>query len=303
MQNRKLAIKLTLDKGSFANGSKSTIIYGYSKNDGYYTNISATINLNFVTIFDSGTVTLSGLSDNVIKAIHRINYIPQDYYNYRDRISIYAGYNVDDDGLPPLCISGYIMQATADFNTRIRTLTIKFIRHGNVLIDPNTVNQFSATKGYYKTLDDLFSDLVNKMGYKYIGNNPQILDSKIHKIGNYDSILTSLCYDFGLRHTLSKDGKIMYVFKDNLQEVLPIITISKNNGMIGYPSATAGGVMVKTYYRNDLTLGQIIYIESDFLFDLNRVPICTLSYQLSNHEDMFFASMFISKYFSGYAVR
>jgi hypothetical protein len=262
-----------------------------------YLSCDIEINRAYGFISDTATVTIKGLTVDVIESLTYANLNYEFDINKTNIITIYAGYTFDEKtGLPPCIYRGFIVQALPDFNSsRDRAFVIQSIQE---FASQNIIQNAFNIKGQY-TLDQLFNTIVTaKIGANYQSVN--VVGSVFNTIyfGSGIDQLRQACRDYGYKYhyiysTGSELDTIVVTPLGIPNEKEDNILINKDNGMIGFPTINFTGVNVQTYFNNKYQLGSPVTLQSltvPFVNDL-KLYINEMTYNLSNKKPEFFVTM------------
>lgn len=162
-----------------------------------------------------------------------------------NRIEIYAGYELQNNGLPPLIYSSYIWLASIDKNDPSRPFRIYSILYslsGNSSI---FTTEIKGTIG----LNEALQNLVNKYNTTttdvliYSPNNVVGTIENISTGGTLESQLNAIANPNG--YIIKWDYPYIYAYKDGYSPIKKLYTISANTGMLGYPVAEDLGISVR----------------------------------------------------------
>lgn len=254
---RYITIELTLDTGSFpgTNGSNTKIITCNSTQD----TITAEIEIINTIGFQQGTanVVIYGLINDDINAFTRANLQFPDQL-LANNITIYAGYSIDNNGLPPFVYSGQILTAGPDYNNPSRPFKI------SSMIGILGMNQLVPTinpKGQI-SINQLFQTILAPSGLTYVPNNvaSDVYVSNPIFTGSYQQQLQEACQHYG--YSYRQIGDNVYVSPTGTPLVNDIYILNANNGMLGYPILEQFGLSVRMRFNPVIKFGQSITVQS-----------------------------------------
>lgn len=207
------------------------------------------------------TVTISGMLIDDINAMTKVNnylfFVQQDISN----IEVYAGYEVNEDGYPPLVYSGAIYESYPDLGAanKSRPLTIKSLlgwEQSGVIVG-------SFVEKNQIPLKELFEKLAsNFKGCSTIisGADDQQVEGIIFQ-GSAMQQLQAACANYGFQFKLDDNViKISPIGEPMMQQVL---TISPDDNLLNYPMPQMCGVAIRVRFNPAIQFGQRINLITD----------------------------------------
>lgn len=292
---------------TFSDGTTTKFVYGYSgspitqgMNSAGYAKIDCFIQAGIGSLDNVATIKIFGMNIADINSFTRTNLAGSYDIYTANQITIYAGYNLNSDGLPPLVYSGGVIRSAPDYNiTRDRPLIIKSIQNfafDNINVLPTNI------KGTI-SLDNLFRFICNKQGnLVYQGYNVK---------GNaYNPIASGSVYQ-QLEHIANKYGYKVHrassgTFNQNVVYIAPKnspfkdsqFILSAQNGMIGFPNIEDFGFSVKTYFNPNILIGQKIQVHSESVPYINNKDLYVnqMTHDLHNREEPFYTTLQLNTY-------
>jgi len=281
LKTRYITIKMYLDKGVFpgSEGSNVKIISASSKKNSL--TVEASINIVAGLINSTADIKIFGLLPKDINFFSRFN----PYYGQNmvaNVVEIYAGYELDQSGLPPFCYRGQVYYATVDMNSVDRPFYISAIygisEQNNIVPAANPAGSIA--------LDDLFKQIIAQMpgNYQYVSNNVNGTANNPHYYGSALNQLKQATTDYGYKFHV--DNKTIYVAPLGQSFTDKVFKISAENGLIGYPHGNPYGFSITTYYNPAVRFQQQINLVTE-LEIANRPDwiINGMSHELQNHGD------------------
>jgi hypothetical protein len=261
---RYMTIKLILDEGVYPSsmqggtGSNVKIITCNSDVNSLTAEVTITKATGFMDC--SAYVTIYGLTIDDINAFsrHNVSYASQIPAN---RIEIYAGYEVDDAGIPPFAYSGQIRRAGANLNDPSRPFVIVSqvgITNQNT-ISPST--SFAGTVSLNTMFESMAKQVNPPLVYQGYNINGTALNPNYY--GGIGEQIKQAAADHGC--TTRIDGDKLYVTKVGQPFSDLVYDISAQNGMLGYPAVTEFGIDVRCRYTPAINFGQKIHVTSQLL--------------------------------------
>lgn len=231
---KKIRLEITLQYGKFGNGTNTVVIEDLP--------ISVSIKKEGFPSMNTAKIFVTGLSSELMEALTFLNY--RILTINRNYISIYAG---DESGMS-LAFSGEISLAKPNFNNA-----------------PSVRMEFDAFTGYSSRMvaapplsikgnipvSDLCSQIANKMGFNFVNDgvnkiakNPRLSGSDMNKLINL-----AKDYDIGIN---VDDGTVRIFNKGASDRVM--LSVSDENGLIGYPSFEQNGISCSVEYTPNVRL-------------------------------------------------
>lgn len=235
---------VTLGKGSFSEGGNTKIIEGLAcdvmvQKPGLPEKNSATIKIWGVKYEDMAQLTM--LAFRPLESQHNL-------------ISVKAG---EKDGVLALVFQGEITNAFADFNQA-----------------PDPCMQFEADTGNYPQqiakpiitvngearADSLFAQFAAEAGYSY--RNEGVTASVINAWfpGSPIDKMRKLARDIGCELIID-DSEVVVMPEGQAREGNAVL-LSKDTGLIGYPTFNQDGISCRCIYNPDLVYGGLINVKS-----------------------------------------
>lgn len=250
LYTRYLAVKLILQSGAFANGDQVAIIQG--TNESNFT-LDITIQKQSGFMQSTADITIYGMSIEDINSFIRINTVP--IMNYQNWVEVYAGYRLNNNGLPSLVYRGQVKSAMPDFNNPSRPFKI------NSQVGIFTQNQVASPININGTqpLQSLYTNFAKSLGLAYNGqltgnaNNPIYQGSTVHQ-------MNQLAKDYNLK-TKIDDNDLLVAQKGQFYRNHETL-ISADTGMLGYPVGAEFGITVRTRFNPVLRFGQKVEVQS-----------------------------------------
>ena len=245
-----------------------------------YQTINATINETLGQQMDnSADITIFGLSTNLISQISTIGQIVKAQFNYNlNTIRLYAGY---DDNVP-LVYTGQIIKAYADYNDVNRPLHLQCTTNMLMQLDnPSATNPEGQV-----SLDTMFANLAKLSGWGYTNNGVTGQISNPILTGSFVDQLKQLA---GMTRTsLLVKNNVLSVAPLNTAHSDQILLLSKDSGLIGYPTIDQLGIMFKMYFNPIFKVGQYVQIQSYVPKASGQWYAYSTNTQISNNMEQWF---------------
>lgn len=307
LKTRYLVIKLDLtnqisqpDNTTFSNGTTTKYIYAYSGYTGTagmaYSRVDAVITQGISIQDNVATIDIYGMNISDINTFTRAN-LEGSYDVYvGNLITIYAGYQLNSDGLPPLVYCGYVIWAGPDYNvSRDRKFTIhsmQFWDKDNLNVKPyNTKGQIS--------IDNIFRYLCQQGNYIYNGANVTGVATNPILTGTIRDQLQQAGKKYGYNvytsRSPSDNQNIMFVSpvgQPFLQNNPPTLS-AENNSLIGFPIVENFGFSMRCYFNPNLFIGQSVNVYSQSVPYINnkKLYINQMVHELHNRENPWQSSL------------
>lgn len=231
---KKIRLEITLQYGKFGNGTNTVVIEDLP--------MSVSIKKEGFPSMNTAKIFVTGLSSELMEALTFLNY--RILTINRNYISIYAG---DESGMS-LAFAGEISLAKPNFNNA-----------------PSVRMEFEAFTGYSSRMvaapplslkgnipvSDICSQIANKMGFNFVNDgvnkiakNPRLSGSDMNKLINL-----AKDYDIGIN---VDDGTVRIFNKGASDRVM--LSVSDENGLIGYPSFEQNGISCSVEYTPNVRL-------------------------------------------------
>jgi len=223
---------------------------------------------------------INGALIDDINAITKVNNYVSFVQTDISNIEVYAGYDVDSNGYPPLVYSGAIYMATPDFNNenRSRPLTI----HSLSGWEQSGVLAPSASIKEPMKLVDLFKQIAKNMpNYSLTieGADDQVVQGVVY-LGSAIQQLQQACADYGF--ALKLDDKILRISPLGQPMVRQILTISPDDNLLGYPIPQNVGVSIRVRFNPAIQFGQIINLDTSVEAYKGQWYVNGMSHHLTN---------------------
>ncbi len=289
---------------TFSNGKTTKYVYAYSGSplqEGMaYSKVDAIITQSIGWQDNTATVTIYGMNPADINTFTRSNLDLWFNVFTANLITIYAGYNLGSDGLPPIVFCGYVIFAGANYNnSRDRP----FVIHSMQFFDLNNVNIKPTNPKGVISLDNLFRQICQAGNLVYRGYN--ITGNAYSPIltGTVRDQLQQACKRYGYQITMTRSPDNVL----NIVSISPIgqpmqnsnITLSaQNNEMIGFPVVENYGFSIKCYFNPTLIVGQTLYVNSVSVPYINnkQLYINQMVHELHNREEQWQSTLQLNAY-------
>ena len=239
-----IQIAVTLGKGNFSEGGNTKIIEGLA--------CDVSVQKPGLPEKNSAAVKIWGLKYEDMAQLTMLAFKPLE--SQHNLISIKAG---EKGGLLALVFQGEITSAFADFNAA-----------------PDVCMQFEADSGSYPQqiaspvvtvkgeakADQLFSQFAQSAGYTFKNEGVTSSVQNAWFPGSPIDKMTKLARDVGCELIID-DGAIVVLPAGKAREGNAVL-LTKNTGLIGYPTFNQDGISCKCIFNPDLIYGGLIKVES-----------------------------------------
>lgn len=239
-----IRIVIVLGKGSFSEGGNTKVIEGLA--------CEATITKPGLPEKNSAAVKIWGLKYEDMTQLTMLSFRPLELQ--RNLISIFAGERGEKLSL---AFSGEIISAFADFNSAPDVCMIFEADTGTYaqqIAEPAlTVDGATGAAG-------VFSNLARASGFSFSGEGLTTSVKNIRLSGSPVSKAEKLARDIGCELIID-DGTMIAAPAGKARDGNAVF-LSRNAGLIGYPTFTQDGISFKCVYTPAITFGGLIRIES-----------------------------------------
>lgn len=239
-----IQVAVTLGKGNFSEGGNTKIIEGLA--------CDVTVQKPGLPEKNSAAVKIWGLKYEDMAQLTMLAFKPLE--SQHNLISIKAG---EKGGSLALVFQGEITSAFADFNAA-----------------PDVCMQFEADSGSYPQqiaspvatvkgeakADQLFSQFAQSAGYTFKNEGVTSSVQNAWFPGSPIDKMTKLARDVGCELIID-DGAIVVLPAGKAREGNAVL-LTKNTGLIGYPTFNQDGISCKCIFNPDLIYGGLIKMES-----------------------------------------
>lgn len=256
-----IRLEVTLGKGSFSAGGNTKVIEGLA--------CQASVKKPGLPEKNSATVQVWGLPYEDMSQLTMLSFKPLE--SQHNLISIFAG---EKDKPLSLVFSGEITSAYADFNAA-----------------PDVCMNFESDTGSYPAqiaagplttkgeaqADKLFAQFSGEAGYSFDNQGVTAAVQNAWFPGSPLNKITKLARDIGCE--LIVDDRSVVVMPAGQARAGNAVLLSKDTGMIGYPTFNQDGIACTCIYNPDLQYGGLIKVDS-------IVPRATGTWRITNltHE-------------------
>ena len=286
LNTRYMTIKITLDNDILftSSGSNTKTFTCNSGVNGNYNYLKAEcVILNMIGLTNNQAyIKIYGMLSDDINTLTRANTTGLQLYT-ENRVQVYAGYALDNTGLPPLVYSGQIRTAGGNLNNPNREFLIVSMQNLNY---QSMIASNINVKGDI-AIDDLLRTMANTSGFSYSGNGVTGIITTPIFIGSFISQVSQLCEQNNLQYTISNlSSNVLFVAPIGQSYFIDTAyTINSNNGMLGYPLIEEQGISVRVRFNPVLQLGLSVKIESTYTWVNNQTwYINAMQHNLQNQD-------------------
>lgn len=261
---RFLRVQITLNKGEFADGSNSKIIDSLA--------MTAKVEKLGPPDFSKASVEIYGLPLTDMEQLTTLNFQP--LYTARNYINIFAGDDVN--GMTQI-FAGSITNASADFNSQPE---IKFKIDAQVgYFGAVTAQAPTSIKGS-QSVADFISQQAQKAGMNFV--NEGVTASIRNCVFNGSPIQQARAAASQVGAELITDDDDMVLLPSNQARNGDVPVLSKDTGLLGYPSITQNGIELKAIFNPAFKLAGLIEINSIVPKTSGQWRIIKLTHSLSS---------------------
>lgn len=301
MQNRHIVVRVTLNLDIYptspainGNPPNVKIIRANSDND----TLTADIRINKVSGFVGSdcTATIYGMLIDDINAMLKINSYEADLQTPISDIEIFAGYEVDVNGYPPLVYKGAIWESNPDFNAENRSRPL-IIKSYNGWEQSGNLSPAYIVKNKIP-LKTLFEELAAKFtGCSTVisGTDGQFAESVIFEGSSWQQIQQA-CANYGYAFKL--DDNVIKIAPIGQPMVKQVLTISPDDNLLGYPTSAGFTATIRTRFNPAIQFGMLINLDTSVEAYQGGWFINGLSHHLTNRDRDWTTTMQLNRYSS-----
>ena len=241
---REIEVRIVLSKGQFKDGGNTKIING----------LATTVSVEKLAWPDAGkaSIAIKGMSLDDMQQLSTLNFRP--LFHARNYVNIYAG---DSGGSLTQIFAGNITKAGADFNSA-----------------PDVVFKMEAQIGFYGAIKAQGPNVINgtqdaasfiegqctKAGFTF--SNEDVTGQLRNCVFNGSPMhqAQAAAKQIGAELVLDDDTATL-VQKDTAKKGNTVV-LSKESGLIGYPTITQSGIECKCIFNPDIRFHGMIKIET-----------------------------------------
>lgn len=237
----------------FVLDTQNILINGELNNTITLDNCRATVKVENGSMASGGgaVFTIYGLSEDMIAALSTIG---TDGYNRGDNVQIGVEIHANES----LVFSGNVYYAYADMN-EIPNIGINFRAAGSVELSRSTSPDFSF-KGTM-ALSDILEGICKQSNYTFVNGGVTGTQTNGYYSGTPLKQIRDLCNGGILRFAVS--GKTVTAWDKYAGKLSKIrALVSPENGLIGYPVYTSGGLTIQTQFSPYISIGEQLHLET-----------------------------------------
>lgn len=296
LKTRYLVIKLEIAEengGTFSDGTTTKFIYAFSGTTNVagsaYQKVDCVIQTGVGFQQSTSTMIIYGMSESDINTFTRTNLLDPVFAYSKNTVSVYAGYSLNSDGLPPFIYKGNVLRAGADYNiSRDRPFIITSL----FLFTDQNLNLDSFNVNGVISIDNVLRNICNKARIIYKGSNITGNDYNPIFTGSIKNQLTQAAKKYNLQfYIINSEDQVQttaYFAPQNtaLIESDFILQASDDGGMIGFPIIEDMGFTVRSYFNPAIYVGQSIEVNSITVPYINnrKLYINQMIHELHNRE-------------------
>lgn len=241
-----IQLEITLGKGVFSEGGNTKIIEGLAcevsiEKPGQPEKNSANINVWGLKLEDMAQLTM-------------LSFKPLEYH--KNTITVRAGVQGEELSV---AFSGDITHAFADFNS---APDVSMCFEASTAFYAQQIAQPMITINGEANAADVIAQEAKKAGFTLqIDKIPNIPILNACFSGSPIEKITRIATDLGLE-VIIDDGQIIILPPKGEARTLSATLLTKDTGMIGYPTFTQNGISLKCFYNPELLYGGLVQVES-----------------------------------------
>jgi hypothetical protein len=239
-----IRIAVTLGKGTFGEGGNTKIIEGLA--------CEATIQKPGLPEKNSASVKIWGLKYEDMAQLTMLSFKPLE--SQHNILTIKAG---EKDAALPLIFQGEITRASADFNAAPDPCMEFEADTGSY---PQQISSPVATVQGEAKADNLFARYAKECGYTYKNEGVTSSVQNARYPGSPMKKAAKLARDIGCE-LIVDDGELIVLPAGQARSGNAVL-LTKDTGMIGYPTFTQDGISCKCIFNPALAYGGLIKVES-----------------------------------------
>lgn len=241
---RFLQVQLTLNSGEFADGSNSKIIDSLA--------MTASIEKLGPPDFGKASVEIYGMLLEDMEQLTTLNFQP--LFVSRNYINIFAG---DDVNGMSQVFAGTITSASADFNSQPE---IKFKIEAQIgFFGAVTAQSPTAIKGS-QSVSSFVEQQAQKLGLTFV--NEGVTASIRNCVFNGSPLAQARAAAAAVGAELITDDDEMILLNKDQARTGDVPLLSKDSGLLGYPSITQNGIELKAIFNPAFKFAGLIEIDS-----------------------------------------
>lgn len=251
-----IQITVVLGKGTFGDGGNTKIIEGLA--------CDVSVQKPGLPEKNSATVKIWGLKYEDMAQLAMLTFKPLE--SQHNLISIKAG---DQGQNLPLIFQGEITSAFADFNAS-PDVCMQFEADSGSY--PQQIAQSVTTTSGESTAENLFAQFARDAGYTFKNEGVTNSVKNVWMPGSPIDKAVKLARDIGCE-ILIDDGALIIMPAGKAREGNAVL-LTKDTGLIGYPTFNQDGISCKCIFNPDLTYGGLVKVVS-------KVPNATGAWRIT----------------------
>lgn len=258
---KKIKLNIQLQNGKFGGNTNTVTIEDLP--------IQVSVKRAGLPAMDEAKITILGLSRELMDSLTFLSY--RNLLVNANKIDIYAG---DNTGLD-LVFSGEITSAIPNFQSA-----------------PSVSMELEAITGYSSIVkaeppfsvkgsipvSNLCEQIAKQAGFTFVNKGVNKIANNVHLKGGAITKLRSLQKDYGIGMTI--ENNVVTIYPQNQKGNL-VLTVSNDNGLIGYPSFTQDGIKVKFEFAPQVSIGTVIKVDSVVPKASGEWSVFSLSHNIS----------------------
>jgi hypothetical protein len=223
-------------------------------------------------------IKIYGLPLNVINQLTVVGCL-QNQIRSKNRITVFAG---DTPDAMTMVYSGTIFEAYGDFNSA-PDVALEITAHASMEA-AMTIAKATSLKDVAK-VEFVMKQLANSIGYEL--QNDGVTETVTgYFYGAVKSQIDQCAREAGIEYSFDTTKKLLKIrpMFGSFDKGSPPVVVSPSTGMVGYPTASSAGLIVKTLFNPKIKLGHQIEIKGSQVTAANGVwTVNQVSHELESN--------------------
>ena len=185
-----------------------------------------------------------------------------------------------DENGTAMCFGGAVWEAWAD-GRQAPDVVFHVSANSGLFV----LSQSIPPTSYKGSVDAAFviSGIAQQMGYAFENSGVTGRLTDPYKPGSPKSQIESVCNDVNCAWTVDDANKVVAIWPKDGARDGDVLTISKDTGLVGYPSFTQAGIQFTTLFNPSLEFGRKIKMESQFQTANGQWQVYGLAHRLESN--------------------
>lgn len=248
LTKRAITLQFTLGQGDFGQAGQDTVTVE---------GLRCSVNIQHGGMFSArADVQVWGMS---LDLMNKLTVTQKFFFEGRpnNTLTISAG----DDKSMSVCFTGGILEAWADGRQ-----PPDMMFHVTAVMGLIDLSQPIAPTSYKGGVDAAVAiqQIAAQVGYTIENGGVNATLTNPYKPGSAKDQIISICRDVDCESAFDDVRKVVAIWPKGKARPGSVIEISKDTGMVGYPSFSQGGVQISTLYNPQLEFGRKFRLKSQF---------------------------------------